>query len=280
MKKAGIVTYHHYYNYGTALQAYALQRAIDNIEGFEAELIDYRSQNDLDDYSFWELLKIRCSRLFIYVKEWRRIYKTKKYASVFSQKNERFEHFFADFFKTNGDIYDNFDELKKASPYYDIYVTGSDQTWSPKIGFWPAFFLEFGDKKSRRIAYAPSIGVTKLTESESDYLNTHLQQFDAISCRENIGTEVLNNVVKNKTITKVLDPTFLLDQNDWNEIAAASNVEKPYILCYFIGDKPYYREVAKKLSDDLNLPLYYIPVSWQDVGVGNNLLPEAGRKSF
>ena len=65
MKKAGIVTYHHYYNYGTALQAYALQRAIDNIEGFEAELIDYRSQNDLDDYSFWELLKIRCSRLFI-----------------------------------------------------------------------------------------------------------------------------------------------------------------------------------------------------------------------
>ena len=38
MKTIGIITYHHYYNYGTMLQALALQEKVEQL-GYQAELI-------------------------------------------------------------------------------------------------------------------------------------------------------------------------------------------------------------------------------------------------
>ena len=40
MKTIGIITYHHYYNYGTMLQALALQEKVEQL-GYQAELIDF-----------------------------------------------------------------------------------------------------------------------------------------------------------------------------------------------------------------------------------------------
>ena len=41
MKKIGIATFHYADNYGAVLQAYALRRTINCIEGCQAELINY-----------------------------------------------------------------------------------------------------------------------------------------------------------------------------------------------------------------------------------------------
>ena len=46
MKSVGIVTMHKVLNYGSALQAYALQRKIDEL-GFKATIIDYLYPNNL-----------------------------------------------------------------------------------------------------------------------------------------------------------------------------------------------------------------------------------------
>ena len=40
MKKVGIITMHKVVNYGSALQAYALQRVIEKL-GYDCEIIDY-----------------------------------------------------------------------------------------------------------------------------------------------------------------------------------------------------------------------------------------------
>ena len=279
MKKVGIITYHHDYNYGTALQAYALQKAISMIDGYDAEIIDYRSANE-KRLTIPQLVLLRIRRAGVYVKEWKRVRRLMKYADVLNAKKNRFDDFFEKDQKTSKDVFPLYADLKRTAPEYDIYVTGSDQTWSPKIGFNPAMFLEFASSKGLKIAYAPSIGVANLSKTEADYLNVHLQSYDAISCRESIGREALQRVVKGKTITGVLDPTLLLNSEDWNHLAVKPHIEQPYILCYFIGDRPYYRKIARQLSQDLNLPLYFIPVSWQDVGEGNNLIPEAGPREF
>lgn len=279
MKKVGIITYHRYYNYGTALQAYALQKAIDNIEGYQAELIDFRL-HDEKQLSRWQLILLRIRRIPAYIKEWKRVKAIKKYSPEFAKKKPFFDEFFKNVFVTSPTTYHTFAELKKSAPEYDIMVTGSDQTWSPQIGFHPALFLEFGNPKAMRIAYAPSIGVSKFTEEEAKYINAHLQSYDAISCRESLGTKVLQECVKGKEIVNVLDPTFLLRAEDWDKIAETPQVKGDYILCYFIGHKTYYREIATQLSQDLGMPLYFIPVSWQDMGKGNNLLPESGPREF
>ena len=279
MKKVGIITYHHYYNYGTVLQAYALQKAIDRIGGYKAEIIDYRAAEE-KKLSKWQLLLLRIRRLPVYFFEWERVKKTKLYENVLSAKKPAFDSFFINELVQSEHTFYSYSELKNSNHEYDILVTGSDQTWSPKIGFYPAFFLEFGSHKALRIAYAPSIGVSKLSDEEAKYLNVHLLPFAAISCREKIGTDVLNSVIKREEIQNVLDPTFLLTPNDWNTIATKLSINGDYILCYFIGHKTYYREIAQQLSKDLNLPLYFIPVSWQDMGRGYNLLPDAGPKEF
>lgn len=279
MKKVGIITYHHYYNYGTVLQAYALQKAIDRLDGYQAEIIDYRAYEE-KKLSIIQLILLRFRRLPVYFLEWKRVRALRKYANVLSEKRNYFDYFFKDCLIQSKQTYLSYDELKKDNPFYDVLVTGSDQTWSPKIGFFPAFFLEFGKESALRIAYAPSIGVSNLSNDEAHYLNTHLQKYDAISCREKIGTEELNRVVKGKEVINVLDPTFLLTKDDWDNIAESPSIKEPYILCYFIGDKNYYREIAKQLSVDLKLPLYFVPVSWKDMGQGFNLQTEAGPKEF
>lgn len=279
MKKVGIITYHHYYNYGTVLQAYALQKAIDSLEGYQAEIIDYRN-DEVDVISKRKLLFIRIRRLPSYIIGWKRVRNLKKYEKFLNAKKISFDSFFSDNLIVSKRPFHTYSELGKENHLYDILVTGSDQTWSPKIGFFPAFFLEFGKENALRIAYAPSIGVSNLSDDEAKYLNTHLQKYDAISCREKIGTEELNRVVKGKKVINVLDPTFLLTKDDWNNIAVPPSIKGAYILCYFIGDKNYYREIAKQLSEDLKLPLYFIPVSWKDMGQGFNLQSEAGPKEF
>lgn len=279
MNKVGIVTYHHYYNYGTALQAYALQKAIDRIDGYKAEIIDFRSHEE-KQLSRWQLILLRLRRIPAYIREWKRVKAIKKYSTEFARKNPFFDEFFKNDLITGSVIYHSFAELKKNAPDYDILVTGSDQTWSPKIGFHPAFFLEFGSQKALRIAYAPSIGVSNFSEEEAEFVNVHLQPYDALSCRESLGTKVLQEFVKGKEIVNVLDPTFLLRDEDWDSIAVAPQIKGDYILCYFIGHRTYYRDIAAQLSQDLGIPLYFIPVSWQDMGKGNNLLPESGPREF
>lgn len=279
MKKVGVITYHHYYNYGTVLQAYALQSAIGRIDGCKAELIDYRAYEE-KKLSRLQLMILRIKRLPVYFVEWKRVRSLQKYAGVLSAKKPKFDDFFDHVFILSKETFHSYPELKEFHHNYDILVTGSDQTWSPKIGFFPAFFLEFGPKRAWRIAYAPSIGVSKLSAEEAKYLNVHLQPFESISCRERLGTEVLNATVKGKHIQNVLDPTFLLTKDDWDKIAEAPKIQGDYILCYFIGHKTYYRDIAQQLSKEMGLPLYFIPVSWQDMGKGYNMVADAGPKEF
>lgn len=55
--RTGIVTFHCSYNFGSALQAYALQKAIEGL-GHECALIDYRSR-DFDSYRIARLRRPR-----------------------------------------------------------------------------------------------------------------------------------------------------------------------------------------------------------------------------
>ena len=53
MKNIGIITFHCSYNYGSVLQAYALQKYLIN-SGYNVKIIDYRSKN----YDMYHLLKL------------------------------------------------------------------------------------------------------------------------------------------------------------------------------------------------------------------------------
>lgn len=284
MTKIGILTYFNYVNYGSMLQGYATQKAFQKYleNPSDCVLINYRYQSPTDSSSL-SLLQLRLKRLFHYIGNYRKYLTLSEYSSKLSQKACKFDEFRNKFTIVTDTFYRNKRQLQNDPPDFEVYVTGSDQTWSPIVsggyGETP-MFLDFAKKGAIKCAYAPSLGTANLNETDKQVLQDHIKNFEIISCRENSGVKLLKQITT-KTIHKVLDPTLLLTGNEWREISIKPIKDNsPYILCYFIGDQDYYRDFANKLGQELNLPVYYIPVSWKDCKHGNKLLFDVGPSEF
>ena len=72
----------------------------------------------------------------------------------------------------------------------------------------------------------------------------------------------------------------MIHSDDWTQFSVKPNVKDKYILCYFLGDRDYYRAYVAQLSKQTGLLVYYIPVSWKDLKKNNNLLWEVGPSEF
>lgn len=278
MKKIGIITYFYFYNYGTMLQGFATQLLFGKKEGIDAELIDYRFGTKIAPRKI-DILKIRLKRIFIYLKEFQRIYLTGKYASLMAHRRAFFDEFASKYLNLSPKKYMYENEVAEDAPKYDIYITGSDQTFSPKIGFSPALFLNFAQIDAIKAAYAPSLGVSFLTEDQAAFIGQELKKYDFLSCRESLGSEMLEKITGRKVET-VLDPTLMIHSDDWAQFSVKPSIKGKYILCYFLGDRDYYRVYVAQLSKQTGLPVYYIPVSWKDFKKSNNLLWEVGPSEF
>ena len=276
--KIGIITYFYFYNYGTMLQGFATQLLFGKKKGIDAELIDYRFGTKIAPRKI-EILKIRLKRILIYLKEVKRIYLTGKYASLMAHRRDFFDEFVSKYLNLSPQKYMYENEVAEDVPQYDIYITGSDQTFSPKIGFSQALFLNFARKSAIKAAYAPSLGVSSLTEEQAAFIGQELKKYDFLSCRESLGSEMLEKITGRKVET-VLDPTLMIHSDDWVQFSVKPNIKGKYILCYFLGDRDYYRAYVAQLSKQTGLPVYYIPVSWKDFKKSNNLLWEVGPSEF
>lgn len=287
MKKIGIITYFYYYNYGTMLQGYALQKVMER-EGkgeYSSEIIDCRFGEK--DLSFWYYFKIRVRRFFIYFTEIKRVIATfkkrdltnAKYREENNQKRQRFDDFVKQFCSMSEVTYKQSSDLYPQPPIYDVYVTGSDQTWSPKVGLRDSLFLGFAPKDKVKAAYAPSIGVAAYSSEEEQYVREHLKEYKFVSCREKHGAEILQKLSP-VNVETVLDPTLLMRADEWRAISVKPDVPEKYILCYFIGERMYYRDFAKQLSKQMNLPLVFIPGSNTDMVSENHMVWQSGPREF
>lgn len=264
------------------LQGFALQYYIQSLNrDVECELINYRGTPPTSS-SKWNLLKTRFRRISYYLSHLQEIHAKSKYASMFVLRNKFFDEFLKLNTKTTNSLYTNKNQLQKNPPVYDIYVTGSDQTWSPNVsgGFeLSPMFLDFAVKGSKKAAYAPSLGVSSFTKEQEQYIKTKLEEYEIVSCREVGGAKLLSNIL-NEKVPAVVDPTLLLNKETWRVLAHKSKIKGKYIFCYFLGDKQYYRDFAKQLSNQTGLPLYYIPVHWREFSENENLVWDAGPLDF
>lgn len=266
------------------LQGYATQKAYQKYLNTPSDcvLINYRYQSH-DKRSKLSLLLLRLKRLYYYICNFRKYYIISKYSSKLNIKSLKFDDFRNKYISITETFYRNKQQLKENPPVFDVYVTGSDQTWSPIVsgGYRETpMFLDFAREDAIKCAYAPSLGTSNLSESDKKILEDHIKDFEIISCRETSGVRLLKQLT-DKTVSKVLDPTLLLNADEWRKISINPELkDNEYILCYFIGEKDYYREFAKQLSKELDLPIYYIPVSWKDCNSYNNLFFDVGPLEF
>jgi len=267
MKKVGIITFHEYNNYGTVLQAFALQKKVE-LMGYDSEIINFRSS--LNSLSFFQKVE---KRYKVAIKS----IQTRKEMKL---KKQAFKKFYKEYMKVGNKAYYNIAQLKKDVPEYDVYMAGSDQTWNPYLDIKSeAFFLTFAPKDKIRVSYAPSVGVGFVSPNYSEEMKKRLESVDYLSCREETGAKIISEIT-GKNVPVVLDPTLLLKPEDWDKVASNYNINEPYILCYFLGEMEHCRNFAKRLSKEKNIPIYYMYATKYDCKDGNKVLNNVGPREF
>ena len=268
--KIAILTWLHNGNYGTVLQAYALQRYLRD-QGFEVNNIDL---HPTVVQKVKNLIKQRNPfNLFIEKIEDMLNRKACPDKEKLILKNDRIDKFLADNLCLTRK-YRHFSELKDISNSYDAYICGSDQIWSPTY-FSPSYFFDFVVESKRKIAYACSFGVKEIPAQKEMKMRKLIKRFRFISVREQSGVAILKKLIGNQFVVNV-DPTMLLDSASWGNIVADRLVEGEYMFCYFLSYNKCYWEKCIQIASSLNLKLVFVPKTKESYSIDGIKFSDAG----
>lgn len=239
--KVGIITFHASHNYGSMLQAYALQQTVLAL-GHECEIINFRTAKQKKIF-----------RPFLLKNGWRGLAKALIYPNLAIndlKKHHNFEKFIQNYMSLSP-LCHNHEELERIATSYDFFISGSDQIWN--TGCWDfetAYFLDFVSNR-RKIAYAPSMGpyaFYDIPSSTHESIKEKICDYNYISAREPDTAKMIKNI-SGLDASVVIDPTFLLSTKHWSKIAGEKPlINSDYILLYtpwFEKHRNLYTEAAR-----------------------------------
>ena len=135
---------------------------------------------------------------------------------------------------------------------FDVALCGSDQIWNYLLSsFEPLYMFDFPLSCSK-VAYAPGMMDMGQFSILADYpsMSTWLEDFSAVSVRENASREIVKKITQGKVCPEVvLDPTLLLTQKEWLEEVVFPEVEwENYLFCYMFDMSPAQQELAQRVA--------------------------------
>ncbi|MDX9787096.1 MAG: polysaccharide pyruvyl transferase family protein [Desulfobacterales bacterium] len=259
--KIGILTFFRF-NYGAILQAYALQTVLTSL-GHSAEIIDYEASHRIESlFTSWTSTKgvaLNLSTILRYRK--------------FIERNERIAAFRRQNLHVSEKRYYSSEDLEKSLLEYDAFICGSDQVWHPRADHDcnRAYFLGFVKQdQAIKTSYAPSFGVSSVSQSFQKEIQPWLTDIPNLSVREETGRAIIEQVA-GRLSAVVLDPTLLLKSDQWGRIAAPSTVKPPYILVYTTSQRGLFPQLVKHVKKTTRLPLVVLSLT------ALNLIPMADR---
>lgn len=239
------------YNFGAALHSYAFQKYLDKY-GINSVIINYYPENvknnsiynkiyqNILDKSWGELFYNFQKMFFLLYKKWR----------------------FYSFFKKNCQITKYRYELDTLPQLKNInrFVCETDVTWSTFNKVYDRGFLcDLPNMKHKdNVAYSVDFGTGLLSAKKQKALKKYANNFKYISIRNIFKLNYIKDILQRNDIITTIDPVFLLDKKEYEQIAKKVYIPKEYILVYncmenhpIMLQKAY--QYAKKYSLDVKV---------------------------
>mgnify|MGYP003289835283 CR=1 FL=1 len=254
MKKVGILSCYGWLlktgNYGTLLQNYALQQTVTSL-GYESIWVAVAPERK-------PLIE---KMLYFFLRPHKLIN-----ALIHALKNK----------KNNNagksqeiDFFEFLDQHVPHTPYSPLstlledenvkslsaWIVGSDNVWTVP---GDTYFLGFVPESVPKIAYAASAPWGHLVSDWSAKAAYSLKRLNAISVREQEGVKFVSEAGGDATV--VLDPTLLLQAEDYEKVLTSGEVKQPYVFAYYVNpqsaDDLRFQEIcdyAKELDAEIKV---------------------------
>lgn len=272
--KIALITIHWANNYGASLQVFATVKTLSKYG--EVSVIDYRNSYTSKTMAWirWgsdprDILRIGKDLLRLFP----------RYRVI-----KKFENFNYTYLNLTPPM-ENVEDFKKLAKEYDLFISGSDQIWNPKIVNEDAvldrrYFLDFVIEK-KKISYASSIGTYRYKESEIAQVVSLLNHYDFLSVREKDSSQYLSNLL-NREVSHVLDPTLLHTKNEWLQFfdIQDNKDEKPYILVYASKKDPLLKQIVEEVTKQLDIRVITIDQDPFTNFKNNRHIKDAGPDEF
>ena len=280
MKTFGVVScniYCNFTNYGSALQSWALCNVIDKLGNgrWRSKLVDYCPDVMLDKdplnpfQNMWDQdddSKKSCELTLPAIKE--------NYFKFNNFYSKRFE-------KTQKYTSKNFSEIVN-NEGLDGFVCGSDTIFCIEEfnGFEDGYYANYDCmKQGYSVAYAASFGDTKFNEATYEILKSRLSNFKYIGVRENRLLPFLKEY-SSVPVQRVIDPTLLLDANDYVGITENRQIKEKYLLIYSRRYNSKMEEFAVNLAKKNGWRIVEISLRAGNASLGHIMRYDAGVEEF
>lgn len=257
--KIGILTLPLRTNYGGILQAYAMQTILKRM-GHETYVI-VESEKSIVRWILNKIdtILIKYKDIFFvssFIKKFRK--------TLFLEINSR------SFIKKH--IHTKCMDFSLNSPNtskLDAIVVGSDQVWRPKYvqgrGV-STMYLDFATRWNiLRISYAASLGtdVWEYSPVEEEVCRHLIKKFKVVSVREQSSVKLLK-IHFGVDASFVLDPTMLLEPDDYLSLCNGYGNHKGNLLCYVIDQSEQSAEMIRMAKETTEMVPFVVNSKYED----------------
>ena len=263
--KIGVLALQLRYNFGGILQAYALQKTLNDM-GHNAVHIDQCKYVSLGPwYKKYPIYLKRAIRKHlgsedIVVRADVAINNASKIISIHT------EPFIEKYIKR---IFTrDFSNIKESD--FDAFVVGSDQVWRPKYFFSKIenAYLDFAKEWDiKRIAYAASFGTEDWEYTDEQTINCAalLKRFNAVSVRESSAVKLCKGNFGVESL-HILDPTMLLSKDDYIKLFEETDTNKSAgnLFCYILDENTEKATIIDKVAKEKGLTPFHVNSKYDD----------------
>jgi len=242
------------YNYGSILQAYALQSELKELGIDDYEIICQYGKKVASISNLKEKIKRIGIRQSFKRVVWKFGFKKLR------DRNRNIQSFVDNYLHVSEKEY-NEENIVEANNVYDGFVCGSDQIWNPKLtDVNSMYWLTFASNEKLKFSYAPSIGVDKFSDEQKEAIKNNLLSFKGISSREENGTNLINDALGTNKCVTVLDPTLLVNRKIWDNISSSKNqYNEKYIFVYMLRGTKKQRKLIEEFAQLKGLKIVTMP---------------------